>query len=203
VRFDLAYRDGPHDAEALLVHPTTGRLFIVTKGLLGGRVYAAPARLSEVSVLRPVGEAGGLVTDGAFTPDGRHVLLRSYSTLTVYATDGWRSVASQRLPDQPQGEGLALPADGPLDHVLVSTEGTRSAVLAVPLSRDVRAALAGTPSGSPSAATEGASGRLDEAADGLPLRPVGLAAVGIGVLALGVLVAGRVRSARRRSRSTR
>ena len=32
----LSYRDGPRDAETLLVHPTTGRVYVVSKSLLGG-----------------------------------------------------------------------------------------------------------------------------------------------------------------------
>ena len=41
---DLVYPDGPRDAEALLVDPTTGRILVVTKGVFAGEVYAAPPR---------------------------------------------------------------------------------------------------------------------------------------------------------------
>ena len=51
-RYRLGYPDGPHDAEALLVDPRTSRVFVVTKSVFGGRVYAAPrARY-------PVGSSG-------------------------------------------------------------------------------------------------------------------------------------------------
>jgi hypothetical protein len=43
--YDLVYSDGPRDAETLLVHPLTGRLYVVSKGLLGGTVY--PPRSSS------------------------------------------------------------------------------------------------------------------------------------------------------------
>ncbi len=42
----LSYRDGPRDAETLLVHPTTGRVYVVSKSLLGGVLYEAPERLT-------------------------------------------------------------------------------------------------------------------------------------------------------------
>ena len=54
----FTYPDGPHDAEALLVDPSTGQLFVITKDLNGGvaRVFRAPAGLGagSTTVLTPV-----------------------------------------------------------------------------------------------------------------------------------------------------
>ena len=56
----LQYPDGPHDAEALMVDPRSGELYIVVKHLAGGAagVYRAPARLAAgtTTVLERVGE---------------------------------------------------------------------------------------------------------------------------------------------------
>ncbi len=141
-RYDLVYQGGPRDAEALLIHPETGRLHVVSKGLFGGQLFQAPAQLSadEPNVLRPVADLGGLVTDGAFFPDGRFVALRSYSNLTILATDGWKNVQGMTLPDQDQGEGLAMTSSG--QSVLISTEGAGSEVLDVPLSKEILARIA-------------------------------------------------------------
>lgn len=153
-RFDLQYPGGPRDAEALLVHPRTGRLHVVSKGLFSGQVFAAPRRLrtDAPNTLVPVGRAPGLVTDGAFTADGEHALLRTYSLLSLHDTGRWESRARMPLPDQPQGEGLAVSPTG--DTVLVSTEGRGTRVLSVPLSRRLRAVLAPAPdpSGEPPSA---------------------------------------------------
>ncbi len=43
--YTLVYPDGPRDAEALLAHPVTGRLYVVSKVVFGGAVYEAPERL--------------------------------------------------------------------------------------------------------------------------------------------------------------
>ena len=136
-RYELVYEGGPRDAETLLVHPRTGRLYVVSKGLFGGKVYEAPPRLSadRANVLRPVGDVGGLVTDGAFFPDGRFAAVRSYGSLTVLDGDRWRSVQGMQLPEQNQGEGLAMEASG--TAVLVSTEGALSDVLHVPLPQEI------------------------------------------------------------------
>ncbi|MGH3445800.1 MAG: hypothetical protein ACRDPB_10535, partial [Nocardioidaceae bacterium] len=81
-RFALTYPDGAHNAEAILVQPHSGRLFVVTKSVFGGTVYAAPESLStsRTNRLSAFARVSGLVTDAAFFPDGKHVLLRTYGT---------------------------------------------------------------------------------------------------------------------------
>ncbi len=142
-RYDLAYRDGPVDAETLLVHPRTGRLYVVSKGLLGGRVYAAPRdlRTDRPHRLRAIGQAPGVVTDGAFFPDGRHAVLRDYSRAYVLDTTGepWRRVDSFELPDQRQGEGVDVRRGG--RSLLISSEGAGEPVQVVPIPRRILAEL--------------------------------------------------------------
>ncbi|MGA9746622.1 MAG: hypothetical protein WBQ50_04120 [Nocardioides sp.] len=131
-RLDLTYPDGPRDAEALLAHPRTGRLFVVSKTFLGGTVYAVPpgARPGRPTTMRRFAQVPGLVTDGAFLPDGRHVVLRSYGTATVYTFPGFVATGRIDLPAQEQGEAIAIGADG---RVLISSEGVGSDVLEVAL----------------------------------------------------------------------
>jgi hypothetical protein len=128
--FDLTYPDGRHNAETLMRDPVTGRLYIATKGVLGGTLYAAPAELSpdRVNRLEPVGEVLPIATDGAFLPDGKHVVVRNYGLAVVYAFPSLEKVAQLELPDQEQGEGLAVDSDGTL---LLSSEGLHSPVLRV------------------------------------------------------------------------
>lgn len=137
--YELVYSDGPRDAETLLVHPRTGRLYLVSKGALGGTVYAAPRQLrtDRTNVLQPVTGAMGLATDGVFFPDGRHALIRSYGRALVLTADDFLPVAEFDLPAQDQGEGIGLAGD----TVLISTEGEHSAVEALPLPGQIRAAL--------------------------------------------------------------
>jgi hypothetical protein len=129
--FELVYPDGARDAEALVSHPVTGRLFVVTKGVFAGSVYAAPLRLrpDRPNRLVEVGDAPGIVTDATFLPGGGGVVLRTYSTAHLVSFPSWQSVESWDLPDQDQGEGIALAGR----ELLVSTEGARSEVLEVAL----------------------------------------------------------------------
>jgi len=175
--FRLRYPDGPGDAEALLVHPATGRLYVVTKPLAGpARVYAAPPLLDPerpnalelvASVpFRPTGTPGGpgagglaqlLVTGGDIAPDGSRVVLRTYTDLHEWsvpgedlaaAFDGRRSVSP--LPQTRQGEGVTYTPDG--SAVLLSTEGEGSPVHH--LSRAASASTPGEPAPDVSAADE-------------------------------------------------
>lgn len=149
--YTLAYSDGAHDAEALLADPSTGRLYVATKGVFGGKLYAAPQDLDPDgrNVLRPVGDVGGIVTDGAFFPDGRHLVLRDYSRATVYTFPELREVGDLDLPDQPQGEAIAV-AD---DHFYVSSEGRRATVYRVGFTEDLQKALAGVGTTAPASPT--------------------------------------------------
>lgn len=146
--FDLAYADGPHDAEALLVHPTTGRLYVVSKEFIG-RIYAAPEQLDAegINELTPVEEVLGIVTDGAFWPDGEHLVLRSYTQAAVYTWPELDRIALLDLPPQQQGEGIAVTEDG---EVLLSSEGQEAEVLRVDLPPEVRTEVSGEPGGTAS-----------------------------------------------------
>src|SRR5687768_18150709 len=83
----LRYPDGKFDAETLLVHPTSGNLYIVTKVILrNATIYEAPAPLvaGRVITMKRIADInvpsliGGALTGGTISPDGRRVALCDY-----------------------------------------------------------------------------------------------------------------------------
>ena len=146
--YDLVYPDGGRDAESLLVHPGTGRLYVATKEVFGGVLYAAPEELDpeRPNRLTEVGPVISIATDAAFFPDGRHLVVRGYETATVYGFPSLEPVAELDLPEQDQGEGVAVTTDGDL---LISTEGQDTDLLRVPLPDAVTGAMAPAPSAEP------------------------------------------------------
>ncbi|MEZ0577963.1 hypothetical protein [Nocardioides sp. MH1] len=143
--YDLTYPDGPHDAETLLVHPVTGQVLIVDKDIIG-RMYAAPAHLDPdgTNELELRGDdLIGVATDGAFFPDGKHLIIRGYFSAAVYSWPSLKEVAKFDLPSQPQGEGIAVDDSG---RVFLSSEGQYSDVLSFALPPKVQAAVDGTSS---------------------------------------------------------
>jgi hypothetical protein len=189
--YPLVYPDRPHNAEALLVQPRTQRVFVVTKSVFGGTVFVAPAHLREGhdNRLRQFARVAGLVTDGTFFPDGRHVLLRTYGTASVYTFPAFELVGTVTLPAQPQGEGISVSDDG---RVLVSSEGVESDVLQVDLpaalTQPVRSPVA-SPSG-PAPDTKGPAPTSQTASpprtagDWVITAVVGLVIAGLGWLTL-------------------
>ncbi|GAA3096823.1 hypothetical protein GCM10020254_47650 [Streptomyces goshikiensis] len=97
-QFTVRYEDGPRNAEALMVHPVTGRVYIGSKSEDKGGLYEGPEKLSAsgTNVFRRV---AGLpwVTDGAFSPDGKRLTVRGYFLARTYP---WKD-------GRPQGEGGA------------------------------------------------------------------------------------------------
>jgi hypothetical protein len=136
--FHATYPDGSHDAEALLVTPQ-GRLLIVTKGESGPvSLYRFPAELRGGTTMRlervggprktdsPV-EKDDRITDGAVSPDGNWIVLRSTQALTFYrAADllagNWREAGRVSVAGigEPQGEGVTFAAN---DAVHLMSEG--------------------------------------------------------------------------------
>lgn len=131
VSYRLRYPDGPHDAEGVAVDPRTGQVLVLTKGIFGGGIYAAPRRMDRhhSNLLRRVADDTPLITDAVYLPDGT-LAVRDYSD--AYLLDAsFHQQADLALPEQQQGESLAVSTDG--RALLVGSEGKRSAVWRVPL----------------------------------------------------------------------
>ncbi len=136
-QFDVKYADGPRDAEALMVHPRTGRVYIASKKQDGGgALYAGPQRLttSGTNVFRKVAPVDLWVTDGAFSPDGSRLVLRSYFGARIYRWQDGRpkDLGSVGVPVQQQGESVTFTPDG--RTLMYGSEGGDSEVKPVGLS---------------------------------------------------------------------
>jgi hypothetical protein len=186
VRYRLRYADGPRNAEALLVDPRGNRLYVATKDPGGGGLYRAPARLrtDQVNLLRRVARVPPVITDGAFLPDGRGLVLRDYQEAYVYAAPG-RRIGALDLPLQYQGESLTVSSDG--RSVLVGSEGDDSEVWRVPIPASVLARV--TPTTSPPSASAPAPAAHPVAGTGSGRGSPALLAVTAAALALLVAAA--------------
>ncbi|MEU5777202.1 WD40 repeat domain-containing protein [Streptomyces venezuelae] len=131
-QYDVKYADGARDAEALMVHPKTGRVYIVSKNEDGGGLYEGPERLSAsgTNVFKRISEIDLWVTDGAFSPDGEQLALRGYFGGIWYAWQGAGEKPQRKgrlsVPLQRQGESVTYTLDG--TTLMYGTEGERSEV---------------------------------------------------------------------------
>ncbi|MFD3519382.1 WD40 repeat domain-containing protein [Streptomyces sp. NPDC058653] len=155
-QFTVKYADGPRDAEALMVHPVTGRVYIASKNEDGGGLYEGPAELTPdgTNTFTRVGEVPW-VTDGAFSPDGRELVLRSYFSARGYAWRNGRLGADHRVraPIQGQSESVSYTLDG--SALMFGTEGTRSEVERVDVKESDGSSGGGGAGGSGSAGEDG------------------------------------------------
>ena len=191
-QYTVTYEDGPRNAEALMVHPRTGRVYIVDKNENGGHLYVGPKQLSATgsNVFRKVAPIDLWVTDGAFSPDGRHLAVRGYFGGILY---DWRDgrpkrAATLTVPMQGQGESVTYTADG--SALMYGSEGENSRVEPGP--------LPDTGSGSASSGGAGQSGGKGDGsgADG-SAADYGKGAL-VLLLALAVVYGGRQWVGRRR-----
>jgi hypothetical protein len=143
----LRYPDGHHNSEALMVHPVSGKIYLVTKVELGNaRVYEAdPAKVSDgLITLTRVGELsvptvfGGMITGGSVSPDGLHVALCDYvqgyelvlpdksSDFNLIWKQPLRPIA---LGKREQGEAIGYRLDG--KALLATSEGRPTPLIQV------------------------------------------------------------------------
>jgi hypothetical protein len=143
----LVYPDGKHDAEALLVHPSTGNLYLVTKVVFANPVVyeaAAPLSAARTITMKRLGEVrvpslfGGAITGGSVSPDGRRVALCDYFQgyeLVLPASSGnfndiWKqTMTGFDLGKRKQGESIAYRLDG--NALLATSEGKDTDLLQV------------------------------------------------------------------------
>jgi hypothetical protein len=200
-----------------MVHPRTGRLYVVSKPLAGpAQVYAAPQPLDPAgpNLLERVAEVQGdstgtrggpgigglaqlLVTAADLSPDGSRVAVRTYTDLYEWSVEGDDVAAAfdgeptvTPLPPTEQGEGLTYTADGAA--VLVSSEG-----VGAPVHRLVRTQP--SPPVEPSPGATAAPQAVERPADA-PYEQRWLLVSGGALLAVLLVVRGIVRRRRYRRR---
>jgi hypothetical protein len=131
----LVYRyvDGPHDVEAMYV-PANGDVVLITKRplfdaarrLRPALVFRLPrsawnstavgvAQLVDSLAIVPGSSPLRLITDASLAPDGRHLAVRTYTQVYIFATDAVSGAVSRAVPasvcnvtslGEPQGEGV-------------------------------------------------------------------------------------------------
>lgn len=184
-QYVVKYENGPRDAESLLVHPKTGRVYIVDKKEDGGHLYEGPASLSTsgANIFRPIAPVDLWATDAAFSPDGRHLAVRGYFGGILYDWNGGRirRRGSLDVPLQGQGESVSYSVDG--TKLMYGSEGARSAV---------QAEDAPDRPAAESPAGGGGSGSADDASGGTGVK------IGAVVLAAGALTLFALSRRRRR-----
>ena len=126
-KFTLVYPDGSYNAEALLVDPETGDLFVVTKQDGSARVYRANLTFVGSGAVVPLAFVRsvqfGQVSGGDISADGSQIALRREDAALLWARCDQESIGTalgrsgQAIPvvgppEELNGEGFAFLSDG-------------------------------------------------------------------------------------------
>ena len=130
--FELVYPDGSNNAEGLMVHPKTGELYILTKPSQGGTSIYRPAtplldneridleHVVDIDLLDFDVAGSTLVTGADFSPDGKSMIIRTYSGVFLLDAQGlvdsnvWNEggFCEGAVASEPQGEAIVFSVDG-------------------------------------------------------------------------------------------
>jgi hypothetical protein len=156
----VKYSDGARNAESLIVHPKTGRVYIIDKKEDGGHLFEGPATLSSsgTNYFKPVAAVDLWATDAAFSPNGQQLAVRGYLGGIYYDWNGGKIKREGRLdvPLQGQGESVSYSADG--TKLLYGSEGADSPVQAEDAPDGATSSSSKSPSGSGSSASGDSDG---------------------------------------------
>lgn len=127
---NFSYADTRQNAETLLVHPSTGDIYVLTKhhDQPSGVYKIAPVfgtadiqKVGRVAELKVPSVPDGLLTGGDISPDGRHIVICDYTNgyeLTLPADDAnfddiWKQApVTIDLGERAQGEAVSYSQDG-------------------------------------------------------------------------------------------
>jgi hypothetical protein len=141
------YPDGRHNAETMMVHPVTGKIYIITKIEFGNpRVYegdltagsAGIITLARVGELRVPSVFGGMITGGSISPDGKRVALcdylQGYELVLPDANSAFNLIWKEplrpiTLGPREQGEAIGYRLDG--KALMATSEGRPAALIQV------------------------------------------------------------------------
>jgi hypothetical protein len=138
----FAYPDGSHNAECLLVNPSSGEIVIVTKSLAGSSAYrfptaladGVPVTLEKVTDAVSMPDLAQLVTGGDVKFDGSLAIIRTYGFAYGYPVQPGESLGaalakppcSLPVASEGQGEALGFLLDG--KGFVTTSEGASSPV---------------------------------------------------------------------------
>ncbi|MEZ4450946.1 MAG: hypothetical protein R3B09_15805 [Nannocystaceae bacterium] len=135
----LRYDRGAENAEALLVDPLDGALYVISKRVGAAALYAVDGDALVRQAAVDAG-SGALVTAADFSRDGRWIALRTYNAAYLWPRPAGRSIA-EALGEAPcvikaaregQGEAIGFTAD---DAALITISEAKEGDDGVPIYR--------------------------------------------------------------------
>lgn len=143
----FTYPDSRHNAETLLVHPTTGDIYVITKRVSGpAGVYRLKAdfgntnavKAEKVGVISVPAIPNGFLTGGDLSPDGKRLVICDYSAAYEFLlpenstdlNDIWsQEPESIDVGSRKIGEAVTYSSDG--NSIILTSEGKNTPIIEV------------------------------------------------------------------------
>ncbi len=120
IRF--VYPDGSHDAEAIILDPSTKDLYVITKRDAKSKLYklSYPYKVNESQTLTFITDLPyNLVTAANISEDGKEILVRTYGLIYYYTVANGKSIGevlsgsfkNLQHQSEPQGESICFAGD--------------------------------------------------------------------------------------------
>lgn len=194
-RFPVSFEGGPADIESLMVHPTTGRMFVASRNEKGlGKLYALPKKVvaNGDNRAKDLGKSTPVDTsDATFSLTGAQALLRTGEAVHVFDPKTWTEVERLDVPPVKNGESIDVEPGG--KSFVIGSEGDDSPLIRVAWSEEAGAEGTATPTPAPT--EEPTDDVAAEESEGVTV-PVWALVVG-GVVVAGLLAGAAAWAARR------
>ena len=137
-KIEFVYEDGPRDAEALMIDPKTGDIYIISKRDETAKIYqlSYPQSFNEVNIARQIGTLPyKWVVAADISPSGDYILVKTYNQIYRYKRRADKNV-KEALMTKPkimtyqleeQGEAIAFDSKGK-GYFTISEKGESSEV---------------------------------------------------------------------------
>ncbi len=140
-RIVFEYERGRHDCEALVVHPTSGDIYLITKFPILAHVFYIPrpklrdGERTDLLTAKLVDALNStdLITGADLSADGRRLAVRSYLAIVEYEVDPKLPFGGDLRPKElrvsphreRQSEAICFTPDG---HILTTSEGKKQPI---------------------------------------------------------------------------
>jgi hypothetical protein len=119
---NFSYPESTHNAETLLIHPTTGEIYVLTKHeSRPSEIFKIGAKTEKIADIKVPAVPYGMLTGGEISPDGKRLIICDYVAayeIKLPETAGnfddvWQQAPNRiELGERKQGESICYSADG-------------------------------------------------------------------------------------------
>ncbi|MGL5826638.1 MAG: hypothetical protein ACRCYU_17780 [Nocardioides sp.] len=126
--YTLTYPDGAHNAEAMMLRPRSGRIYVITKNRVAGAIYRAPKVLSSrgANMMTKIATVPNGLSGADWARKGGRFVLRGYESVFIYSAMGGEPTRVPVPAGHTFGEAVTWSRNG--RALILGGEGVRTSL---------------------------------------------------------------------------